>query len=1016
MSLTQEYIRKIGCFIDNIPKRIYKSVEEFGFAGFFTYDRLSLDEAKAHERQSLSPGMKWGKKWEYGWFFTKITIPKSCEGKRVIFAAKQGESLVFVNGKVVGAFDREHTHITLAYNAKGGETFDIAMEVYAGHFGSDDLFMRDNKVDLVIEDVGISEFQDDQEQKTVTNGNFGIFYEEVFQLWVDIKTLYDLRNNLEENSLRKAKIDKALMKMCDAVNIELPMDEFIAAVQRGREILKPELDCKNGSTAPLTYAIGHSHLDLEWLWTTAETRRKAARTLGNQLKLIEEYPEYKYIQSQPWLLETVKNEYPDLYQEVKKAVKNGNIIVEGGMYVESDANILSGESLIRQFIFGKKFIKEEFGTESEIFWLPDSFGMTASLPQIMKGCEIKYFLNDKIMWQYNGGDEIPHSNFMWQGIDGSEILTHLSIGYAHGLEPKEIFFKWGLNKEKADVPISLIEFGHGDGGGGATRIHLEYLKREKDLEGMSKVVSESPKKFFEKLDAECEIKEKYVGELYYTAHRGAYTSQAKTKKFNRQSEFALREAELWSALLDNNTKAETDALWKTTLFNQFHDISPGTSITAVHEQTEKELTEVISKANGIADKVCNSALDSSNDCITVFNSLSWEREAIIELPDGYTSIEGCDTQKIGDKAYAKVSVPACGYKAYKLGKDIAGETKTDNGLVLENNLIRAEFNTSGELISVFDKTENMEFLSKPSNVFRMYQDMTCFFDAWDIDSYYENQEMEIEKLAEVYVEYKGDLQSSIVIKRKINNSFITQRAILRNDSKRIDFETEVDWRETHKLLKVDFNTNIHTEELVSEIQFGYIKRPNHKTRQYDADRFEVCNHKWSALCENKRGVAILNNCKYGISADNNRMSLTLLRATVNPARFADKGMHTFTYSIMPFAKSLTDSNVVEEAYNLNCPVAIKQGFAGERSLLNVSERNVIVDTVKLAEDGSGDIIIRMYESKNTYTTCKLKLSFNAKSAYIVNMLEENKFDAELNNNEISLDFKAFEVITLRIKR
>lgn len=805
MALKMEYKRKIEYYIQNIPKRMYKPVGEFGFEGFFTYDRLSLEDAKKHERHILPKGLEWGKKWEYGWFFAQIEIPKECSGKKIVFAAKQGESVVFVNGKVVGAFDKEHTHITLTHSAKGGELFEIAMEAYAGHSEEYENIMARDKVTLVLSEDDRKEFSDNINQRKVIDGTFGIFHEEVFQLWMDIKTLYDLRNNLDDNSLRKAKIDKALMKMCDAVNIELSIDEFICAVNKGREILNPELECKNGSTAPIIYAIGHSHLDLQWLWTTNETRRKAARTLGNQLKLIEEYPEYKYIQSQPWILETVKNEYPDLYEEVKKAVKTGNIVVEGGMYVESDTNILSGESLIRQFIFGKRFIKEEFGTESEIFWLPDSFGMTASLPQIMKGCGIKYFMNAKVTWQYNGGDEVPYSNFWWQGIDGSEILTNLTQEYATEMVPSKVFEKWEMNKEKADVPVVLLMYGHGDGGGGATRIHFEHLKRERDLEGMPKVIPESPNKFFEAMERDCEVNERYVGELYYSAHRGTYTTQAKTKKFNRQSEFALRDAELWSALLNKNTKPETDLLWKTTLFNQFHDIIPGTSLTEVHKQTEKDLTGVIDKSREIVDSACIGIVDNNNDYITVFNSLSWERKAVIEVPKGYTSIEGGKTQKIGDKVVAQVCVPACGYKSFKLGKAPIVDSTADNDFILENNLIRAEFNEFGELVSVRDKESGIEFLSKSSNVFRMYQDMSMLFDAWDIDSFYENQEVELEKSAEVFVEYKGELESAIIVKRKINNSSITQRAILRKDSKRIDFETEVDWNEIHKLLKSFIN-------------------------------------------------------------------------------------------------------------------------------------------------------------------------------------------------------------------
>ncbi|MDD6483163.1 MAG: glycoside hydrolase family 38 C-terminal domain-containing protein [Clostridiales bacterium] len=1010
----EEYSSKIEYYIKNIPKRIYKAIGGLEYTGFFTYDRLTLAQAQSREKTPILPGFKWGRKWEYGWFFTEITVPDECKGKRVVFEAKQGESVVFVNGKIYGSFDKEHTHITLTDCSKGGERFKIAMEAYAGHDGLENTLDREH-TKLVLSQEDLKEFPEDTEQKTVKSGSFGMFYDEVFRLWMDINTLYDLRNNLDDNSLRKAKIEKALSKMCDAVDIELPFEDFLLSVKEGRKILKSVLDCKNGSTAPTVYAIGHSHLDLQWLWTKNETRRKIARTLGNQLKLMEEYEEYKYIQSQPWLLEVVKNEYPDLYKDLKQAVRDGKITVEGGTWVEPDTNIPSGESLIRQFMFGKRFIKEEFDTESEIFWLPDSFGMSGSLPQIMKGCGIKYFMNAKIMWQYTGGDEVPHSNFMWQGIDGSEILTNLTQEYVVDMTPSKIFEKWHMNKEKADVPITLVSYGHGDGGGGATKIHLEYLKRESNLEGMPKVVSESPVKFFQALESDCEINERYVGELYYAAHRGTYTSQAKTKKLNRQSEFALRDAELWSALLKKDTKAETDALWKTVLFNQFHDIIPGTSIAPVHEQAEKEYEEVIRQANELSASAVENVIRDKNECLTVFNSLSWDRKAYIELPEGYSSAENCETQRIGDKVIALVDVPACGFKSYKLGRDFAEEGKADEALTLENNLIKAEFNRNGELISVSDKQTGTEYLSQPSNVFRMYQNKPTVFDAWDIDSFYEKTELHLENKTEIYVEYKGKLESSLVIKKKLNNSSLVQRVILRKDSRRIDFETEIDWRETHKLLKVDFNTDIQTDELISEVQFGYVKRPNHKTRQYDADRFEVCNHKWSALCESKRGAAILNDCKYGISADKGRMSLTLLNSSVHPGLNADKGIQSFKYSFMTFAENLADSDVTKEAFELNSHVMIKDGFAGEKSLLNVSESNIIIDTIKAAEDGSGDIIIRMYESSNTRTNCTLTCAFNINEAYITNMLEQNSVKAEVKNNELAFAFRPFEVVTVRLK-
>ena len=1015
----EEYSKKIECFIQNIPKRMYRKIGKLDFEVFFTYDKLSLSDAIKCKRQPIEPGTSWGKKWEYGWFFTTIEIPAICHGKKVIFSASQGESVVFVNGKVCGSFDKEHTHITLTNCAVAGEIYDIAMEVYAGHDGlAHTLDQKHAK--YIIPGFEVSEFPDNIMQKESKEGSFGIFYDEVFQLWMDINTLYDLCKNLDDNSYRKVKIQKALSRMCDAVNIESLEQDFIFCVNEGLSILKSELECINGSSAPTAYVIGHSHLDLEWLWTRNETQRKIARTIGNQIRLLQEYKDYKYIQSQPWLLSVLKKEYSDLYEEVKKLVKTERFIVDGGTWVEPDTNIPSGESLIRQFIYGKKFIKDEFDIDSQVFWLPDSFGMSASLPQILKGCGIKYFMNAKITWQYNGGDKLPYSYFMWQGNDGSEILTYITQEYATELTPSKILEKWNINNEKADVPMILIPYGHGDGGGGATPIHLEYLRRESDLEGIPKVVSASPMDFFNIVENECSIDNRYVGELYYAAHRGAYTAQAKTKKLNRVCEFSLREAELWSTFSNSDTKKQLDDIWKTVLFNQFHDILPGTSITAVYEKTEEELETAMKKANQITFNACESFVSFQKNCITLFNSLSWNRMVRLELPKDYNSIKGYETQSIGDSYVALVEIPACGFRSFELYNDENNKsehnllTNQNDKFVLENELIYVEFNNKGELISLFDKEKNMEYIEFPSNVFKVYQDMPTVFDAWDIDSYYEKLNVDYQAITNIEIEYTGDIESCIVLRKKLLDSEINQKIILNKGSKKIDFITTVDWKETHKLLKVDFNTKIKTDEMMSEVQYGYVKRPNHKSRQYDMDRFEVCQHKWSALCESKRGFSILNDSKYGICADRGRMSLTLLTSSIHPALNADKGMQKFTYSVLPFSDTFADSDVVRNAYELNCPYNIKKGFACAKSFLSVSENNIIVDVVKKAEDGSGDIIIRLYESKNCYTNFDINMNFRVQEVCLTNMLEE-KVRTISSDNKVNITIEPFEVITLRIK-
>ena len=1024
MAFTAEYERKLKSILDTLPKREYHSIGEIGFSGFVTTERLTLTDAEKHERAEFKAGEPWGRRWEYGWFFADVTIPASGEGKRVEFQASLGECVIFVNGQVRGALDKEHYRITLSKNAHTGDTYKIAMEVYAGHTGVIEGFETTapsvalNRVLIPEEPVNAPDEQ--VMQKKVRNGAVGIFYDEAFQLWMDFNTLYMLRNHRTTTPWRRANIDKCLKDGCDALDLEADMPVFLKSVQIARNKLAPALACKNGDSAPTCYAIGNSHLDLEWLWTREETRRKAARTLGNQLRLLEEYDDYKYIHSQPWTLDIVKNEYPELYAEVKKWVEKGRIIVEGGMWVESDVNLPSGESLIRQFIFGKRFIAEEFGKDSEILWLPDSFGAPASLPQIMNGCGIKYFFSAKIPWLYNGGECFPYHNLLWNGLDGTSILTHISASYNAHATPNDILHAYNdINNEKETVNAKLFPFGHGDGGGGATRLHTEYIKRQKDLEGVPKVAVESPIKFYEYLEG-CELP-RYKGEMYFAAHRATYTSQAKTKRLNRKAEQALREAEMWAALF-NVKEANTEPLWKTLLFNQFHDILPGSAIAEVYVKTEKELAGVIDRAHKISDSVLDTVLTPADDYLTVCNSLSWERKSVIELPEKFSAVadeNGCsmETQTVGGRTYALLNAPACGMKTYRLLKnDSTPVSKSDSELYLENNLIRAEFNKYGELIKITDKESGMQFLSGVSNRFRVYRNSPTLFDAWDIDSFYEKLEERYDDNADIQIEFRGELISALTVTKTINQSVIKQRIILRKDSRKLDFETVIDWKETHRLLKVDFCSNIFTDNLLSEIQFGNIKRPNHKNRQHDADQFEVCQHKWSALTEANRGFAILNDCKYGISADGGRISLTLIKTSAAPAMNSDVCTHQFTYSVMPYTGTFFDSRVINESYELNCPVLCKAGKADSKSYFRISAQNVIAETVKPAEDGSGDIILRLYESKGAYTPCTVWLGFDAGEAWTTDMLEANRKVLEMRNNSLTLELKPFEIVTVRIKR
>lgn len=522
---------------------------------------------------------------------------------------------------------------------------------------------------------------------------------------------------------------------------------------------------------------------------------------------------------------------------------------------------------------------------------------------------------------------------------------------------------------------------------------------------------------------------RYVGELYFQAHRGTYTSQANTKRGNRKGEMALREAEMWGATATCLAKkykyplSLMDETWKMLLVNQFHDILPGSSISRVYDEAEASFAQVIEQAGKIRDEATSALAQDRATSITVFNSLNWNRLALVELPKKWRSAYDQTgnpllVQRLGDRTIAEVKVPSCGWTSISATPVRGSIQKTSvraGDKLLENEFLLIQFNDNGEITSIYDKESGKETAAGICNSFKMYKDVPGQWDAWDIDSIYTLTPVDLCESASMKLVSNGPLQASIEISRKLNNSSMTQIVSLRRNSRRVDFQTIVDWHESHKLLKVAFPVAIHADEAIHEIQFGHVRRPTHFSRQYDADRFEVSNHKWSALVEENRGFAILNDCKYGISVHGNSINLTLLRAPKAPDMNADQGMKEFTYSFYAWNGSFGDCNVVREAYDLNCPVVTAWGMTAERSVFSVDAPNIIVESVKPADDGSGNIVIRLYEAKRTAVKCTLTTCLSIKTAMETNMLEDKLAGLKVKNgNAITLDFRAFEIKTIRI--
>ncbi len=816
--------------------------------------------------------------------------------------------------------------------------------------------------------------------------SFGIWNEEVYQLWLDVETLFQTRNNLDPDSLRVAEIDAGLRDFTLIADPELPPAEFLATVKDARARSNR---CWNASTAARRRPSSPSATRTS-TWPGCgrwqETERKMARTLSSQLALMKEYSEYKFIQSQPHLFWMLQRRYPAVYEEAKAAIKAGQLVPEGGMWIEADTNISGGEALIRQFVRGKQFFKHEFGVGNEFMWLPDVFGYSGAMPQIMKGCGIKYFATQKIFWTYNGGDPFPYNTFTWEGIDGSEVLAHIFNDYNSVTDPNALFQRWRQRVQKDGISTILLAFGYGDGGGGPTRNHLEFIRRAKDLEGVPKVRITSPIEFFQDQERRGVPKDRYVGELYFQAHRGTYTSQAKTKKNNRRAEFELREAEMWgvAALALGGREGRSygypattlEEAWRTVLLNQFHDILPGSSIHRVYEEAEASHGEAIQAAQAAAD-AAKAVFVKQAEAVTVFNSLSWARRSLVKLPAGANAAvdaagHALPVQISVEQAWTEVSAPSCGWTTVHL-KAEGGRQKAEPATLkaseqsLENECLKIEFNDRGEITSIFDKEAGRELAAGPCNSFKMYKDVPGGWDAWDIDSMYVDTPVELPEKAAISVVAEGPLVGVLRIARKLHNSTMTQEISLRRNSRRVDFATKIDWQESHKLLKVAFPVDIHANEAIHEIQFGHIRRPNHASRPFDANRFEVCNHKWSALAEENRGCAVLNDSKYGLNVLGNSINLTLLKSALAPDMTADKGVQTFTYSFYAWNGSLADSDVVREAYELNVPATTAAGAGGEQSLFSVDAPNIIIETVKPAEDGSADVVVRLYEAKHMAT-------------------------------------------------
>ncbi|MFB7882742.1 alpha-mannosidase [Microbacterium sp. NPDC056057] len=816
-----------------------------------------------------------------------------------------------------------------------------------------------------------------------------------WELLQDVRVLDGLARRLPEDSTRRGRILHGLDRMLDAID----PDDVAGTAAEARAVLAPLLAAPAHASSHRIIAVGHAHIDSAWLWPVRETVRKVARTFSNVLDLMDRNPEFVFAASSAQQYAWLREHQPELFGRVRERVREGRFVPVGGMWVESDTNMPGGESMIRQFAHGKRFFRAELGVDSEEVWLPDSFGYSAALPQIVRGTGNRWFLTQKMSW--NQVNRLPHHTFWWEGIDGTRVFTHLPPAdtYNSQLTPDELLHAEHNFQESGAATMSLVPFGWGDGGGGPTREMIAAAERSRDLEGLPRVEIGSPRRFFEEAEAEYPDAPVWSGEMYLELHRGTYTSQARTKRGNRRSEQLLHEAELWAttAAVCAGVPYPADELrriWERVLLLQFHDILPGSSIAWVHREAERDYAAIASELTAVIERSLT-ALVGDGDVELVANALP-------------TAVDG---------------VPALGIGAARNSSgEVTWQRAGDGGVAMENGGVRVVVDSRGRIVSLVDAATGREAVAPggAANRLVIHRDTPTEWDAWDIDDHYRRVATPLDADAPDALEVAASADGTVVVtvRRSVANSRLTQRISLSPGSAAVDLAFDIDWQEGQKLLKLFVDLDVHADDVLAETQFGHVRRATHENTSWDAARFEFCAHRWAYVAEPGYGVAVANDSTYGHDASRTvrqgggrttTLGLSLLRAPRFPDPEADRGDHTMRVSIRPGA-GIRDA--VAEGHRLNLPTRRVTGGRAVDPLFEFDGDGVVAETVKLAEDGSGDVVLRLYESTGGRGTVTVTPRFDTAEWVPTDLLERPVGDRS-SVRSLTLTLRPFEIVTLR---
>ncbi|XP_032655748.2 alpha-mannosidase 2C1 [Chelonoidis abingdonii] len=975
---------------------------------FQTPQRIPYDEAVRQEFRPAKVGDSFGPTWWTCWFKVELSIPREWVGKEVhLLWESDGEGMVWRDAQPVQGLTKEgeKTSYILTDNLKEAEPHSLTVYVEVacnGLFGA-------GKGSLIAP-------PDPDKKFTLHKAELVVFNRDVHELLVDFEILVDMAKFLGEENQRSFQMLYVANQMVNLLDVT-DSSTFPAVRHRASSIFRQ----KNGESQHTIHAMGHCHIDSAWLWPYEESIRKCARSWVTVVRLMEKNPEFTFVCSQAQQFEWVRNWYPGLYAQIQDYAKEGRFIPVGGTWVEMDGNLPSGESMVRQFLQGQRFFQQQFGKLCLEFWLPDTFGYSAQLPQLMRGCGIRWFLTQKLSWSLV--NTFPHSTFFWEGIDGSQVLTHFPPGNSYDLKGRveEMLKTMNNNKDKGRVNHSAALFGFGDGGGGPTQKMLDRLKRMSDTDGLPRVQMSTPDHFFSMLEKEKTQLFTWTGELFLELHNGTYTTQAQIKKGNRECERILHDAEVLSsfALTQKNTfqypSIKLQHLWRLLLLNQFHDVLPGSCIQLVVEDAMKYYAEIRSMGGLLIKDAVRSLFGEllltgpeTEESLLVLNTLPWERTEVIS--------------RTGAKTLALVKVPSMGYSAVEDSltppHPVTVTKQADGSVTMENGVIAAHLDSMGRVMSLYLVHSGRESVQDGhcANQFVIFDDVPLYWDAWDVMDYHlETRKPVTTLLKPLAIVLTGSLRGSVKFSLQISErSVITQEVILDAMCPYLRFLTQVDWNEAHRFLKVEFPLRVRSMNATYEIQFGHLQRPTHWNTSWDWARFEVWTHKWMDLSEHGFGVALLNDCKYGASVHKNVMSLSLLRAPKSPDATADIGPHEFTYAMMPHKGSFHEAGVIHYAYNLNFPLHTVPAVSAQCpawSAFSVHSPAVVLETVKQAEDRLDGLVVRLYESHGSTVVTWLQTSLPVKEAINCDLLERPDPSSHLPLEEhgLKLSFTPFQV-------